>query len=156
MNLWIFSKEKLIQKNKIWQLPLDIPARYGGYCPRAGGLTTGFNPLAPATEPAADVGVTDLDIGVVGFSPSNFLVDGVEALLEVPDLGLWGPGCSFLVVNLSIPFSLGEAVPLGGETGSSEPSSTTRSWSLFSPSLCWKFKNKLYSKTKFIIWITLH
>lgn len=28
--------------------------------------------------------------------------------------------CSFLGCNLSIPFSLGEAVPLSGETGSCE------------------------------------
>lgn len=81
------------------------------------------------------MGVTDFEMGVVGFSASNFFVDGVEALLEVPDLGLWGPGCSFLGI-LSRPFSLGEVVPFGGETGSSEASSTTRSWSLFSPSLC--------------------
>lgn len=34
------------------------------------------------------VGVTDLDIGVVGFSLSIFLVEGVLALDEVPLLGL--------------------------------------------------------------------
>lgn len=33
---------------------------------------------------------------------------------------LCGPMCSFLGCNLSIPFSLGEAVPLSGETGSCE------------------------------------
>lgn len=60
--------------------------KYGGYCPIAGGLTTGFNPPLE-DDPAADVGVTGLEIGVVGFS-SNFFVEGVDALLEVPDLGL--------------------------------------------------------------------
>lgn len=104
-----------------------MPARYDGYCPKAGGLTTGFSPLPPAADAAADVGVTDFEIGVVGFSPSSFLADGVEALLEVPDLGLCGGGWSFFVVNLSRPFSLGDAVPFGGETGSSDASSTTRS-----------------------------
>lgn len=63
-------------------------------------------------------------------------MEGVDALLDVPDRGLWGPGCSFLEDNLSIPFSLGDAVPFGGDTGSSDASSTTKSWSLFSPSLC--------------------
>lgn len=100
-------------------------------------MTTGFNPPLPEAEPDADVGVTDFEMGVVGFSASSFFVDGVEALLDVPDLGLCGPGCSFLGI-LSSPFSLGEVVPLGGETGSSDASSTTRSWSLFSPSLCYK------------------
>lgn len=67
-----------------------MPARYGGYCPSVGGLTTGLRPLLPADDPAGtpEVGVTDLDIGVVGFSPSNFFVEGVEALLEVPERGL--------------------------------------------------------------------
>lgn len=65
-------------------------------------------------------------MGVEGFSASSFLVEGVDALLDVPDLGLCGPGCSFLGI-LSSPFSLGEEVPFGGETGSSEASSTTRS-----------------------------
>lgn len=45
----------------------------------------------------------------------------------MPDLGLCGGGCSFLVVSLSKPFSLGDAVPFGGETGSSDASSTTKS-----------------------------
>lgn len=36
-------------------------------------------PLAP------DVGVTGLEIGVLGFS-SNFFAEGVDALLDVPDL----------------------------------------------------------------------
>lgn len=93
-------------------------------------------PLPPAEGPAADVGVTLLEMGVEGFSGSSlFFVEGVDALLDVPDRGLWGPGCSFLGI-LSIPFSLGDVVPLGGDTGSSEASSTTKSWSLFSPSLC--------------------
>lgn len=65
-----------------------MPARYGGYWPKAGGLTTGFKPLAPEEEPAADVGVTDLEMGVEGLSPSSFFVEGVDALLEVPDRGL--------------------------------------------------------------------
>lgn len=104
-----------------------MPARYDVYCPKAGGFTTGLRPLAPDEDPAADVGVTDFDIGVVGFSFSSFLVDGVEALLDVPDLGLCGGACSFLVDILSMPFSLGDAVPLGGETGSSDASSTTKS-----------------------------
>lgn len=69
-----------------------MPAKYDGYCPKAGGFTTGFNPLLPAADTAADVGVTDLEIGVVGFSPSNFFADGVEALLDVPDRGLCGGG----------------------------------------------------------------
>lgn len=87
----------------------------------------GFNPpeALPEDDPAADVGVTDFEIGVGGFS-SIFFVEGVDALLDVPDLGLWGPGCSFLG-SLSIPFSLGDVVPFGGETGSSDASSTTRS-----------------------------
>lgn len=104
-----------------------MPARYAGYCPKAGGLTTGLRPLPPAADADADVGVTDFDIGVVGFSPSSFFADGVEALLDVPDLGLCGGGWSFLVDSLSRPFSLGEAVPFGGETGSSDASSTTKS-----------------------------
>lgn len=41
--------------------------------------------LLPDDEPAADVGVTDFEIGVDGLS-SIFLVDGVDALLDVPDL----------------------------------------------------------------------
>lgn len=73
---------------RYYHLPLDMPARYGGYCPSAGGLTTGLSPLAADDDPAADVGVTLLEIGVEGLSPSSFFVDGVEALLEVPDLGL--------------------------------------------------------------------
>lgn len=36
-------------------------------------------PLAP------EVGVTGLEIGVLGFS-SSFFADGVDALLDVPDL----------------------------------------------------------------------
>lgn len=99
-------------------------------------MTTGLRPLLPEEPADADVGVTDLEIGVVGFSLSNFFVEGVEALLDVPERGLCGPGCSFLLDNLSMPFSRGDAVPLGGDTGSSDASSTTRSWSLFSPSLC--------------------
>lgn len=43
------------------------------------GAPAGPAPLAP------DVGVTGLEIGVLGFS-SSFLADGVDALLEVPDL----------------------------------------------------------------------
>lgn len=74
---------------------------------------------------APEVGVTGFDMGVDGFSGSSFLVDGVEALLDVPDRGLWG-GWSFLLDNLSMPFSRGD-VPFGGEVGSSEASSTTRS-----------------------------
>lgn len=56
-----------------------------GYC-SAGGFTAAFKgaPAEPAPL-APDVGVTGLDIGVLGFS-SSFLADGVEALLEVPDL----------------------------------------------------------------------
>lgn len=107
-------------------LPFDILAKYGGYCPSVGGFTTGFKPLPPAAADE-DVGVTDLEIGVEGFSPSSFLVDGVEALLDVPERGLCGPGCSFFVDILSMPFSLGELVPFGGDTGSSDASSTTKS-----------------------------
>jgi hypothetical protein len=66
-------------------------------------------------------------MGVDGLSPSSFFVEGVDALLDVPERGLWGPGCSFFGTSLSMPFSLGEVVPFGGETGSSEASSTTRS-----------------------------
>lgn len=38
-----------------------------------------------ALAPLAEVGVTGLEIGVLGFS-SNFFADGVDALLDVPDL----------------------------------------------------------------------
>lgn len=55
-------------------------------------MTTGFKPPTPLEGPAADVGVTGLEIGVLGLSPSNFFVEGVDALLDVPDLGLCGPG----------------------------------------------------------------
>lgn len=59
-----------------------------GYC-KAGGFTAAFRgaPAAPAEPPPPppEVGVTGLEMGVLGFS-SNFLADGVEALLEVPDL----------------------------------------------------------------------
>jgi hypothetical protein len=53
--------------------------------------TTGLSPLAPAAVllPLPPlVGVTDLEIGVVGFSPSSFLVDGVLAFEDVPLRGL--------------------------------------------------------------------
>jgi hypothetical protein len=53
--------------------------------------TTGLSPLAPAAVllPLPPlVGVTDFDIGVVGFSPSSFLVDGVLAFEDVPLRGL--------------------------------------------------------------------
>lgn len=69
--------------------------------------------------------MTGFEIGVEGLS-SIFFVEGVEALLDVPDRGLCGPGCSFLG-NLSMPFSRGDTVPFGGEMGSSDASSTTRS-----------------------------
>jgi hypothetical protein len=57
--------------------------------PREGGLTRGFIPLAPAALLPLPplVGVTDLDIGVVGFS-SIFFVEGVLAFEDVPLLGL--------------------------------------------------------------------
>lgn len=96
----------------------------------------------------AEVGVTDFEIGVVVFSRSSiFLAEGVLALLLVPLRGDGG-GTSFFdwlpietpdEPSLSRPFSLGEDVPFAvGLVGSSLASSTTRSWSLFSPSLCWK------------------
>jgi len=53
--------------------------------------TTGLSPLAPAAVllPLPPlVGVTDFEIGVVGFSPSSFLVDGVLAFEDVPLRGL--------------------------------------------------------------------
>lgn len=57
--------------------------------PRADGGLRGF--IAPAAEllalPAL-VGVTDLEIGVEGFSLSIFFVEGVLALEEVPLRGL--------------------------------------------------------------------
>lgn len=58
--------------------------RYG-YC-SAGGFTAALRgaPAAPAPL-APDVGVTGFEIGVLGFS-SNFFADGVDALLDVPDL----------------------------------------------------------------------
>lgn len=58
--------------------------RYG-YC-SDGGLTAAFNgaPAEPAPL-APDVGVTGFDIGVLGFS-SSFFAEGVDALLDVPDL----------------------------------------------------------------------
>jgi len=48
-------------------------------------LDTDFIALLPDAEPATDVGVTDFEMGVGGLS-SIFLVDGVDALLDVPDL----------------------------------------------------------------------
>lgn len=60
--------------------------------PRGGGLTMGLSPLPPAAllPLPPEVGVTDLEMGVVGFSPpaSIFLVDGVLAFDEVPLRGL--------------------------------------------------------------------
>lgn len=57
-----------------------------------GGLTRGLSPLPPAALPPLLlpplVGVTDLLMGVVGFS-SSFLVEGVLALEEVPLRGLF-------------------------------------------------------------------
>ena len=53
--------------------------------------TTGLSPLAPAAVllPLPPlVGVTDLEMGVVGFSPSSFLVEGVLAFDDVPLRGL--------------------------------------------------------------------
>jgi hypothetical protein len=53
--------------------------------------TTGLSPLAPAAVllPLPPlVGVTDLEMGVVGFSPSSFFVDGVLAFEDVPLRGL--------------------------------------------------------------------
>lgn len=100
----------------------------------------GFKP-PPIAEP--EVGVRGFEIGVVGFSRSSiFLADGVLALLLVPLLGEWG-GTSFFVcapppmgATLSRPFSRGDVVPFTtGLVGPSLASSTTRSWSLFSPSL---------------------
>lgn len=96
----------------------------------------------------ADVGVTGFEIGVVGFSRSSiFLAEGVLALLLVPLLGDGG-GTSFFTwplrgtedgPSLSRPFSRGDAVPFAvGLVGPSLASSTTRSWSLFSPSLCYQ------------------
>lgn len=90
--------------------------------------------------------MTGFEIGVVGFSRSSiFLAEGVLALLLVPLLGDGG-GTSFFTwplrgtedgPNLSRPFSRGDAVPFAaGLVGPSLASSTTRSWSLFSPSLC--------------------
>jgi hypothetical protein len=60
------------------------------YLPRGGGFTIGFKPLPPAALLPLPplVGVTDLEIGVVGFSPSSFLVDGVLAFELVPLRGL--------------------------------------------------------------------
>lgn len=103
----------------------------------------------------ADVGVTGFEIGVVGFSRSSiFLAEGVLALLLVPLLGDGG-GTSFFTwllkgteegPSLSSPFSLGDAVPFAvGLVGPSLASSTTKSWSLFSPSLCYRGKRaRLY------------
>lgn len=48
-------------------------------------MDTDFKALLPEDDPAADVGVTDFEMGVDGLS-SIFLVEGVEALLDVPDL----------------------------------------------------------------------
>ena len=87
----------------------------------------------------ADVGVTDLEIGVVGFSRSSiFLAEGVLALLLVPLRGEGG-GASFLTLppietdgpSLSMPFSRGDTVPLAVGLLTLRPSSlassTTRS-----------------------------
>lgn len=96
------------------------------------------------------VGVTDLESGVDGFS-SIFLADGVDAFDDVPDRGECGirsAPCS--IFFMSKPFSRGEAVPLLlcafgiGLIGlTSDASSTTRSWSDFSPSDCYKNKRSL-------------
>lgn len=58
--------------------------------PNEEGLATVLTPLAPGALLALPplVGVTDFEIGVVGFSPSIFFVDGVLAFDEVPLLGL--------------------------------------------------------------------
>lgn len=59
-----------------------------GHLPKL-GLTRGFNAERPLTLLPLPplVGVTDFEIGVVGFS-SIFFADGVLALDEVPLLGL--------------------------------------------------------------------
>jgi len=98
-----------------------------------------------------DVGVNGFEIGVDGFSRSSiFLADGVLALLLVPLLGECGGAASLFDVcmpvdpivgtviedALSRPFSRGDVVPFAiGLGGTSLPSSTIKSWSLFSPSL---------------------
>ena len=53
-------------------------------------MVADFIPLTPETLLALPplVGVTDFEIGVVGFSLSIFFVEGVLALDEVPLLGL--------------------------------------------------------------------
>jgi len=59
--------------------------------PKEGGLATGLMLLLPPAallELPPLVGVTDLEIGVGGFSFSTFFADGVLAFDEVPLLGL--------------------------------------------------------------------
>ena len=60
------------------------------YLLNEGGFATGLIPPPPVALLALPplVGVTDLEIGVVGFSLSIFLVEGVLALDDVPLLGL--------------------------------------------------------------------
>lgn len=83
-------------------------------------------------------GVDAFGIGVVDFSVSLCFEDGV---LELDDMLEWGlcDGKSFLeIFSIEFPFSLGDDVPLEVElagTPSSLATSTTNSWSLFSPSL---------------------
>jgi hypothetical protein len=59
------------------------------HLPKEGPLTMGFieEPAAPLQPLPPLVGVIDFDIGVLGLS-SNFFVDGVLALDEVPLRGL--------------------------------------------------------------------
>lgn len=122
------------------------PLRYVGRNEKAWTLANARTRIRASSNVPADVGVTGFEIGVVGFSRSSiFFADGVLALLLVPLRGDGG-GTSFFTwplsgteegPSLSRPFSRGEEVPFAaGLVGPSLASSTTKSWSLFSPSLC--------------------
>lgn len=98
---------------------------------------------------------------MVGFSRSSiFFAEGVLALLLVPLLGDGG-GTSFFVwllsetlddPSLSRPFSLGDEVPFAvGLVGPSLASSTTKSWSLFSPSDCCQKTTQIVLRHFFIV-----
>lgn len=131
-----------------------MPDGTGGPCKSLPGADDFIPPpIAAVADP--DVGVYGFEIGVAGFSRSSiFLADGVLALLLVPLLGECGAMSFFVTVwtpavpiddtadeTLSRPFSRGDVTPfITGLGGPSLASSTTRSWSLFSPSLCAEVK----------------
>ncbi|CAN8016342.1 unnamed protein product, partial [Ixodes persulcatus] len=72
-------------------------------------------------------------MGVLALSLSLCLEDGV---LELDEMLLCGDPWGSFFSTLSVPFSRGDSAPLGAPTElTSLATSTTNSWSLFSPSL---------------------